>query len=545
MSDGGDGRVPSSGAVSDDPIHDISAPGTRWSRNNTAEAVPGVVTPMAWAFFGVIGEVNYRRGFCELGLISPAAVYYPESADDRISGIFHGRWALNAGVIRQIMGALPGVTGDEVERDILGYVPEGVAEDPPWRAPAILAKAPRQLLWVGRRAEATRARLQEWWVRSAGPGGPRPGVEPRALLREAMDNFGEAMVLQSKTRMVFQGVSAQLIELAEAAGAGESAASLLSGAADLEETRVADDLWLVAQDRLTLQGFIARHGYHGPDSGNIATHSWREDPRPVERLLDGVRVTERPADRAARAASSSETVAEEVIANLPPSGRLRARLSLRLAPSAARNLERTKTAFLIAIDGGRAATRAIGDELVSAGLLTDREDAFHLMPEELLDPDRTDLAELAATRREAHRYHSTLELPETWTGQPTPVPHEPDDPSQSVERLTGAGVSPGTIEGIARVVHDPADVETVELGEVLVAKTTDPSWVSLMTIAGALVIDIGTAASHSAVVARELGIPCVIGTKTGTRDLRDGDRIRVDGGAGTVEVLGSPVGEPS
>jgi pyruvate,water dikinase len=59
----------------------------------------------------------------------------------------------------------------------------------------------------------------------------------------------------------------------------------------------------------------------------------------------------------------------------------------------------------------------------------------------------------------------------------------------------------------------------------------------MMTVAGALVIDIGGIASHGAIVARELGVPCVIGTRTGTVDLREGDRLRVDGGAGTVEVL--------
>jgi pyruvate,water dikinase len=74
-------------------------------------------------------------------------------------------------------------------------------------------------------------------------------------------------------------------------------------------------------------------------------------------------------------------------------------------------------------------------------------------------------------------------------------------------------------------------------GEILVCPFTDPSWTPLMAIASAMVVDVGGPASHGAVVARELGIPCVIGTETAMTTLRDGDRVRVDGTQGTVEVL--------
>jgi pyruvate,water dikinase len=87
-----------------------------------------------------------------------------------------------------------------------------------------------------------------------------------------------------------------------------------------------------------------------------------------------------------------------------------------------------------------------------------------------------------------------------------------------------------------RVVHDP-DFTDVEPGEVLVAPTTDPSWASIMFVSAALVVDIGSVLSHAAVVARELGLPCVVNTRVGTRVLRDGDLVRVDGTAGTVTIL--------
>ncbi len=104
--------------------------------------------------------------------------------------------------------------------------------------------------------------------------------------------------------------------------------------------------------------------------------------------------------------------------------------------------------------------------------------------------------------------------------------------------ITGLAVSPGVVEGRARVVLDAATSE-LEPGEVLVCETTDPSWASLFLVASALVIDIGGALSHGAIVARELGVPCVINTRAGTRSLRTGDLLQVDGNAGVVRVLES------
>jgi pyruvate,water dikinase len=86
-------------------------------------------------------------------------------------------------------------------------------------------------------------------------------------------------------------------------------------------------------------------------------------------------------------------------------------------------------------------------------------------------------------------------------------------------------------------VDDPDDVAEFEPGDILVCETTDPSWVVLFQLAGAVVIDVGGAMSHGAIVARELGLPCVINTRTGTSVIADGDRIRVDGTAGRVDIL--------
>ena len=118
----------------------------------------------------------------------------------------------------------------------------------------------------------------------------------------------------------------------------------------------------------------------------------------------------------------------------------------------------------------------------------------------------------------------------------TPTKIEAFAAAQTGDEITGLAVSPGVVEGRARVVLDAATSE-LEPGEVLVCQTTDPSWASLFLVASALVIDIGGALSHGAIVARELGVPCVINTRLGTHRLRTGDRLRVDGNTGVVTVL--------
>jgi phosphoenolpyruvate synthase/pyruvate phosphate dikinase len=106
-----------------------------------------------------------------------------------------------------------------------------------------------------------------------------------------------------------------------------------------------------------------------------------------------------------------------------------------------------------------------------------------------------------------------------------------------VEIMTGLGASHGVVEGVVRLVHDPTDTDIGD-GEILVCDASDPSWSALFLIAAAVVVDVGGPLSHGAIVARELGIPAVINTRSAMRTLRDGDKVRVDGTAGVVTVLG-------
>jgi pyruvate,water dikinase len=194
-----------------------------------------------------------------------------------------------------------------------------------------------------------------------------------------------------------------------------------------------------------------------------------------------------------------------------------------------------KRMFLQAIDVVRAATRRIGALLCEQGLLAEADDAFYLERSELLGTGPLPSLEEVAARKAERARLQALTLPGSWYGRPEPAPAEVSDAPRDGLVLNGIGASTGAVEGPVRVVLDP-DFEDVEDGEILVAPVTDPSWASIMFCASALVVDLGGMLSHAAVVAREMGIPCVMGTGDGTRRLRTGDVVRVDGAAGTVTV---------
>jgi pyruvate,water dikinase len=518
-------------------VHQGSAPTTLWTVTNTAEALPGVLTPLAWTFWNEPCEMGMRRAFHRLGVIPASGVRFAATPDERYSAAFCGRYAANVDQMRRMADAMPGTSANALEEQLLGTVRPGVASKPRrGRYPIVAVSLPRTARRLPKELAGLRAEIDAWWRASVREATTADAARCSALLGEAMDRFQTVMEPHAVATMLCQALYEQVTKLADKAGRPELGGELVTGG-DVEEGALVADLWDVAHADLSMDAFLDRHGYHGTNEGQVSSRSWREDPRPVLAQLDGLRSLGADASPAATAATrqvARSAAQDELLSSLPPVRRPQARLVLRLARRYVPLREVGKAAFLQCIDVGRAASGRLGALLAASGAIDDADDVALLTTAELrADVLPIDARAVVNERRAQRERHLTVRVPDSWTGEPEPMPA--DGPGDTVvgDTLEGLGVSPGVYEGTARLVTDPDD-PSLEPGEVLVCETTDPSWASLMFVAGALVIDIGGAVSHGAIVARELGVPCVIGTRRACGWLRTGDVVRVDGTTGAV-----------
>ncbi|HZO30228.1 MAG TPA: rifamycin-inactivating phosphotransferase, partial [Chloroflexota bacterium] len=178
------------------------------------------------------------------------------------------------------------------------------------------------------------------------------------------------------------------------------------------------------------------------------------------------------------------------------------------------------------------------ERLVQARVLREQEDIFYLRFEELRDVVRTRQVDdqLIHQRKEAFRSYQALTPPRVLTsdGECIAGAYRRDDVPAGA--LIGLPVSAGTVEGRARVILDMAQAD-LEAGDILVTAFTDPSWTPLFVAIKGLVTEVGGLMTHGAVIAREYGLPAVVGVEHATRLIRDGQRIRVHGTDGYVEIL--------
>jgi pyruvate,water dikinase len=178
------------------------------------------------------------------------------------------------------------------------------------------------------------------------------------------------------------------------------------------------------------------------------------------------------------------------------------------------------------------------ERLVEAGVLREQEDIFSLTLPELRDVTRTHQvdAALIAQRADEYRANQALTPPRVLTSEGEIVAGSYRRDDLPAGALVGLAVSAGTIEGRARVILDMADAE-VEPGDILVTAYTDPSWSPLFVAVAGLVTEVGGLMTHGAVIAREYGLPAVVGVERATHLIADGQRIRVHGTDGYVELL--------
>jgi rifampicin phosphotransferase len=292
-----------------------------------------------------------------------------------------------------------------------------------------------------------------------------------------------------------------------------------------------------------LTGVLARCGQRCANEFDIATPRWIEDPTFLVDLVragvaapPGLRATE----RLERMAQERSQAVEEAAAGAPwwrrpllraAARRVAAYMPLREAPK-----HHTMFVFLRM----RQAALEAGRRMVARGHLDAAEDVMFLERAELAAafgraaPD--DLRERVARRRIRHERHRAEKPPHFVRSDGVPVP-EPEPEPGADGGWRGVGVSGGRVEGPVRVLRTP-DPRAMSDGDVIVMEFADPGWTPLFPRAAAVVMEVGGAMCHAAVVARELGIPAVFGVAGATQGLRDGERVVVDGETGVVRAAG-------
>jgi phosphohistidine swiveling domain-containing protein len=558
---------------------------TVWSSANLAEALPGVATPLTWSVAGAFADKGFRAAFDALGC--------PMKKDVPIVGNVHGRFYLNLSQFMEIAGQVPwidprvlielggGAGGDELAAQR--------PERPSW---AQLARAP----FVAARLLETQIDLDgavERYVRDAEHFSKRFSALDVAILpdpslaktfrelQELLDRTGTAMLTCAASSLGAYLALRLLLARSFPVEGDAIAQALTTGIADLASVGPAVALEQVARVveasptsrealaspacatpaqvpdaavRAAIVSFLDRYGDRAIREAELAEPRWREDPASVFAMLRvalrdedhaaATRAAQRQRDREARREELEQRLKREVSA--PTLVAIRVLVGRTKKAASHREtmrswvtcvLGRIREAALVAdarlrrqhpdLDADLA--RFSGEDAIAPVFLLTVDEIV-----EALDRGRDDVVALVRARRtEWMRDRRRAAPPSTFVGAPPPPAVLP----RKAHALRGIPVSAGVVEGSVRIVRSAAQIDSFLPGEILVTPTTDTAWTPLFLEATAVVTELGGALSHAAIVARELNVPAVVNVEEATVRLRDGDRVRVDGTRGVVELL--------
>jgi pyruvate,water dikinase len=374
------------------------------------------------------------------------------------------------------------------------------------------------------------------------------------LLRAARDLPGGRQIALTVTRGLSHNVTTAMdLDLWETAKTIRGDVESLDCIRQGDPGTLADDFLaqrLPHPAQQAMAAFLERYGARGIGEIDLGRTRWRENPEPIIEALQSYLQIEDPAQAPdavfARGTAAARGAVEQlaVEARKTRGGWFKARRVRWIAHRvrALAGLRESPKFWIVRVMGLiRAALLDSGGEFAELGILDREDDLFFLQFAELralAAGEERDWRRLVRQRREAHaREERRTQIPRLLLSDGQAFYEgfsAPEETTRGV--LVGSPVSPGVVEGPVRIVLDPHEAQLAP-GEILVCPGTDPAWTPLFLAAGGLVMEVGGLMTHGSVVAREYGIPAVVGVTQACQRLRTGQRVRVDGTAGWVTVL--------
>ncbi len=484
-----------------------------------------VCTPLMWSLYDFIWEDSLKEFFRTLKLMGPA------DPDFQAGRMFFGRPYWNLGAVKGFFAKLPGFVEREFDLDLsveLTY--EGDGRTTPVTLRGILGAIPTALA-IGRFFKAHEAfcvdfleggfdRLEAAWEEL-------PGDEAALVagLRTMLER--DYFLTERKYFATIYAASVAKLELLDAFPDADYV-KLVAALPPMRHMAPIDDLRAMAARGETDVGpLLHRHRHHSRKELDIRVPRWDGDRPFVEELLRGFRDGSaggdpRPAYERARA---------EARAAVPwwRRGKLDAKLDrLRRFVWLREEMRDCSSKMYYHIRRwvvALAEARDLGDDVW-----------FHTW-RELLADDRTNVARA----RETYDSYRSFQAPnEVGSRYGRGDPSTDESPATGEGRFQGIGASQGEVTAIARIARSVEEASRVEKGAVLVCPFTDPGWTPVLDRVAGVVTETGGLLSHAAVICREYGIPAVLDVRGATRRIRDGQRIRIDGGRGTVQIIVEP-----
>jgi pyruvate,water dikinase len=548
-----------------------------WTTANVGEAIPGVVTPLTSSLI----EVLQDHVFGEVMRWTPVV----HRRGDSVFGAVHGRVCLCLSSILACRAPGMGISAEFLSRQIgapiarLPAIPAREAAEYLWRLPTRLLPAlllPLRMRGAGRSLRRQALRLSARLRRT----------DPRALSagellgesRECVRTANELFFWHTVNSMASSGLT-HLCEalVAGRAGEGGGAGELSRVLGDLRGVesagpgralrriarrrgRAARALGLVALDwaeaqralpataagrglRGEIEEFLARYGFRGVNEAELFGPRWEERPAEIWNVLRAL--MSQPARPRGSAGARGADEAGRLAAGVPRLVRPALRSVIRLTRDFLRLRENTRAAVTSLIGQLRRLASEAGARLAAGGRIGSAADVFYLTWPELQsalegrDSDGEVLTARVQRRRRRRAYWlSRPPLPVVFSGDRAPEPGVGGARGRASDGavLRGIPVSAGRVGGVARVLTEP-DTSRLRPGEILVVPYLNPGWGPVLTLAGGVIAETGGMMSHGAIIARELGVPAVVGVSGARGVIGDGRAVELDGGSGTVRLL--------